>query len=92
MINFQFSQSPKTDIEKGTKKGISYASAINNLTYVQACIRPDIACAKYIWISPTNLGIGKQPKKVRRYLQYSKNVILAFPRSNLSLSYWVFRF
>ena len=66
-------------------KAILYASAVESLQYAQVCTRPDIAFViELLGRYQSNLGIEhwRLVKKVLRYLQGTKGLMLMYRRSD----------
>ena len=66
-------------------KAISYASAIGSLMYTQVCTCPDIAFVISVlgrYLSNPGLSHQRVAKKVMRYLQGIKNLMLTYRRTN----------
>ena len=82
---FDLSQCPKLNIEKEQMANIPYASAVGSLMYAQVCTRPDIAFAVGMlgrYQSNPGLDHWRAAKKVMRYLQGTKNLMLTYRRSD----------
>jgi hypothetical protein len=78
-------QCPKNKYESDQMKSISYASAVRCLMYAQVCTRPDIAfITGLLGRFQTNPGLKhwQAIKKVLRYLQGTKNIMLTYRKSN----------
>ena len=66
-------------------KTISYASVIGSLMHAQVCTRPDISFVVGVsgrYLSDPGLSHQKAAKKVTRYLQGTKNLMLTYQQSN----------
>jgi hypothetical protein len=75
----------KNKYESDQMKSIPYASVIGSLMYAQVCIRPDIAfITGLLGRFQTNPGLKhwEAIKKVLRYLQGTKNIMLTYRKSN----------
>jgi hypothetical protein len=82
---FSLMQCPKNDVERNAMESIPYASVVRSLMYLQTCTKPDISFATgMLGRYQSNPGIDhwKAAKKVLRYLQETKNYMLAYRRSN----------
>ena len=82
---FSKSQYPQNDIERDRMKAIPYFSVVGNLMYAQVCPRPDIAfvvgmLGKYL--SDPDQSHWKAAKKVLRYLQDTKDLMLTYRHTN----------
>jgi hypothetical protein len=78
-------QCPKNEYEINQMKAVSYASAVGSLQYGQVCTWPDLAFVTgLLGRYQKNLGIEhwKLVKKVLRYLQGTKGLILTYRRSD----------
>lgn len=78
---FSLSQCPKNALEKEQMTSIPYASAVGSLMHALVCTRPDIAFAVgMLGRYQSNPGIEhwKAAKKVMRYLQGTKNLMLTY--------------
>ncbi|KAL6347380.1 hypothetical protein AAG906_018479 [Vitis piasezkii] len=82
---FSLHQYPKNELEKKDMERFPYASVVGSLMYAQVCTRPDIAyivgmLGRYL----SNLGMDhwKKAKRVRRYLQRTKDYMLTYHRSS----------
>lgn len=78
-------QCPRNEVERAAMKKYPYASAVGSLMYAQVCTRPDIAYAVSV-LSRFQSNPGKEhwqaAKKVMRYLQKTKHVMLTYKRSD----------
>jgi hypothetical protein len=75
----------KNKYESDQMKSIPYASVVGSLMYAQVCIRPDIAfITGLLGRFQTNPGLKhwEAIKKVLRYLQGTKNIMLTYRKSN----------
>jgi hypothetical protein len=78
-------QCPKNKYESDQMKSIPYASAVESLMYAQVCTRPDIAfIIGLLGKFQTNPGLKhwEAIKKVLRYLEGTKNIMLTYIKSN----------
>ncbi|RVX18724.1 Retrovirus-related Pol polyprotein from transposon TNT 1-94 [Vitis vinifera] len=83
---FSKAQCPQNDDEREEMRTIPYSSVVGSLMYAQVCTRPDIAfvvgmLGRYL----SNLGSQhwKAAKKVLRYLQGTKDLMLTYQRTSL---------
>jgi hypothetical protein len=78
-------QCPKNQYEIDQMKAVPYALAIGSLQYAQVCTRPDLAfITGVLGRYQANLGTEhwKMVKKVLRYVQGTKDLMLTYRRSN----------
>jgi hypothetical protein len=79
---FQF---PKNQYEIDQMKAVPYASAIGSLQYAQVCTRPDLAFITGVLgrfqVNP-DIEHWKMVKKVLRYMQGTKDLMLTYRRSD----------
>ena len=78
-------QCPKNQYEIDRMKAVPYASAVGSLQYAQVCTRPDLAFVTgLLGRYQKNPGIEhwKLVKKVLRYLQGTKGLMLTYRRSD----------
>ena len=76
---FSKGQYPQNDIERDQMKTAPYSSAVGNLMYVKVCTRLDIAFVVGLlgrYLSDLGQSHWKMAKKVLRYLQGTKNLML----------------
>ncbi|XP_042988660.1 secreted RxLR effector protein 161-like [Carya illinoinensis] len=65
---------------------IPYSSVVGSLMYAQVCTRPDIAYVVGVlgrYLSNPGLAHWKAAKKVLRYLQGTKDLVLTYQRSDI---------
>src|SRR5262249_10981328 len=73
------------DLEHKQMENIPYASVVGSLMYAQTCTRPDISFAVGMlgrYQSNPGLDHWKAAKKVLRYLQGTKDLMLTYRRSD----------
>jgi hypothetical protein len=78
-------QCPKNQYEIDQMKAVPYASAVGSLQYAQVCTRPDLAfITGVLGRYQSNPGIEhwKMVKKVLRYVQGTKDLMLTYKRSD----------
>lgn len=78
-------QCPKNEYEINQMKAVPYASAVGSLQYAQVCTRPDLAYVTgLLGRYQKNPGFEhwKLVKKVLRYLQGTKGLMLTYRRSD----------
>jgi hypothetical protein len=78
-------QCPKNEYEKEQMKTVPYASAVGSLQYAQVCTRPDLAFVTgLLGRFQSNPGIEhwKLVKKVLRYLQGTKGLMLTYRKTD----------
>jgi hypothetical protein len=78
-------QCPKNEYELNQMKSVPYASAVGHLQYAQVCTRPDLAYVTgLLGRFQSNPGVEhwKLVKKVLRYLQGTKDLMLTYRRSD----------
>ena len=66
-------------------KVVPYSSVVGNLMYAQVCTRPDIAFVVNVlgsYLSDLGQSHWKAAKKVLRYLQGTKDLMLTYRRTN----------
>ena len=78
---FSKGQCPQNDIERDQMKAVPYYSVVDSLMYAQVCTHPDIAfvvgmLGKYL--SDPGQSQWKGAKKVLRYLQGTKDLMLTY--------------
>ena len=81
---FSKSQCPYNDIERNQMKIVPYPSIVGNLMYVQVCTRLDIAFVVSVlgtYLSDPGQSHWKMAKKVLRYLQGIKDLMLTYQLS-----------
>ena len=69
------------DIERDQMTAVSYSSVVDNLMYAQVCTRPDIAFVVSVlgrYLSDPGQSHWKVTKKVLRYLQGTKDLMLTY--------------
>ena len=74
-------QCPQNDIERDQMKAIPYSSVMGNLMYAQVCTLPDIAFVVGMlgsYLSDPGQCHWKAAKKVLRYLQGTKDLMLTY--------------
>ena len=79
-------QCPRNQYELDQMKSVPYASAVGSLQYAQVCTRPDLAFVTgLLGRFQSNPGIEhwKLIKKVLRYLQGTKGLMMTYRRSDL---------
>jgi len=82
---FGLFQCPKNELEKSEMKNIPYASVVGSLMYAQTCTRPDISFAVGIlgrFQSNPGMEHWKAAKKILRYLQGTKNLMLTYRKTD----------
>ncbi|KAL8153044.1 hypothetical protein V2J09_010804 [Rumex salicifolius] len=82
---FSKMQCPRNELERKEMDRIPYASVVGSLNYVQTCTRPDISFAVGMlgrYQSNPGMDHWKAAKKVLRYLQGTKEVMLTYKRSD----------
>ena len=82
---FSKGQCPHNDIERDQMKEISYSSIEGSLMYAQVCTCPDIAFFVSMlgrYLSDTGQSHWKAAKKVLRYLQGAKDLMLTYRRTD----------
>ncbi|RVW55396.1 Retrovirus-related Pol polyprotein from transposon TNT 1-94 [Vitis vinifera] len=83
---FSKAQCPQNDDEREEMKTIPYSSAVGSLMYAQVCTRPDIAFVVGMlgrYLSNPGSQHWKAAKKVLRYLQGTKDLMLTYQRTSL---------
>ena len=78
-------QCPKNEYELNQMRSVPYASAVGSLQYAQVCTRPDLAFVTgLLGRFQSNPGVEhwKLVKKVLRYLQGTKSLMLTYKRSD----------
>ena len=78
-------QCPHNDIERDQMKAISYSLVVGSLMYAQACTRPNIAFVISVlsrYMSDLGQSHWKAAKKVLRYLQSTKDLMLTYQRTD----------
>ena len=74
-------QCPQNDIERDKMKAIPYYSIVGSLMYAQVCIRLDITFVVKVfgrYLSDPGQSHWKATKKVLRYLQGTKDLMLTY--------------
>ncbi|KAL0386504.1 UNVERIFIED_CONTAM: Retrovirus-related Pol polyprotein from transposon TNT 1-94 [Sesamum latifolium] len=87
-INVYTRSAQGNDLEWEQMKDIPYASAIGSLMYAQVCTRPDIAFAVGMlgrYQSNPGLDHWRAAKKVMRYLQWTKDMLMYRRTKNLEV-------
>ncbi|XP_074265764.1 secreted RxLR effector protein 161-like [Silene latifolia] len=82
---FSKMQCPRNELERKEMERIPYASVVGSLNYVQTCTRPDISFAVGMlgrYQSNPGMDHWKAAKKVLRYLQDTKQLMLTYRRSD----------
>jgi len=82
---FSLMQCPNNELERKEMEQIPYAYVVGSLMYAQTCTRPDINFVVGMlgrYHSNPGLDHWKIAKKVLRYLQGTKNHMLAYRRSD----------
>ncbi|RVW77281.1 Retrovirus-related Pol polyprotein from transposon TNT 1-94 [Vitis vinifera] len=77
---------PQNDDEKEEMRTIPYSSLVDSLMYAQVCTRPDIAFIVRMlgrYLSNPESQHWKTAKKVLRYLQGTKDLMLTYQRTNI---------
>ncbi|RVW62328.1 Retrovirus-related Pol polyprotein from transposon TNT 1-94 [Vitis vinifera] len=83
---FSRAQCPQNDDEREEMRTIPYSSVVGSLMYAQVCIHPDIAFVVGMlgrYLSNPRSQHWKAAKKVLRYLQGTKDLMLTYQRTNL---------
>ncbi|RVW45757.1 Retrovirus-related Pol polyprotein from transposon TNT 1-94 [Vitis vinifera] len=83
---FSKAQCPQNDDERKEKRTIPYSSLVGNLMYAQVCTRLDIAFVVGMlgrYLSNPGSQHWKAAKKVLRYLQGTKDLMLTYWRTNI---------
>ncbi|RVW64514.1 Retrovirus-related Pol polyprotein from transposon TNT 1-94 [Vitis vinifera] len=83
---FSRAQCPQNDDEREEMRTIPYSSVVGSLMYAQVCTRPDIAFVVGMlgrYLSNPGSQHWKAAKKVLRYLQGTKDLMLTYQRTNL---------
>ena len=83
---FSKAQCPQNDDEREEMKTIPYSSVVGSLMYAQVCTRPDIAFVVGMlgrYLSNPGSQHWKAAKKVLRYLQGTKDLMLTYQRTSL---------
>jgi hypothetical protein len=78
-------QSPRNQYEIDQMKSVPHASTVGSLMYAQVCTRPDLAfVTRMLGRYQKNPGIDhcNGIKKALRYIQGTKNLMLAYERSD----------
>jgi hypothetical protein len=78
-------QCPKNQYEKDQMKAVPYASAVGSLQYAQVCTRPDLAFVTGLlgrFQSNPGTEHWKLVKKVLRYLQGTKGLMLTYRKTD----------
>ena len=78
-------QCPKNEYEAAQMKSIPYASAVGSIMYAQVCTRPDLAFVTgMLGRFQSNPGSEhwKLAKKIFRYLQGTKDLMLTYKKSD----------
>ena len=78
-------QCPRNQYELDQMKAVPYASAVKSLQYAQVCTRPDLAFVTRLlgrFQSNPRIEHWKLIKKVLRYLQRTKGLMLTYRRSD----------
>jgi hypothetical protein len=76
-------QCPRNQYELNQMKVVPYASAVGSLQYAQVCTRPDLAYVTGLlgrFQSNPGLDHWKLVKKVLRYLQGTKGLVMTYKR------------
>ena len=82
---FSRGQYPQNDNERDQMKTVPYTSAIGSLMYAQVYTRPDFAFVVSVlgrYLSDPRLSHWSAAKKVIRYLQGTKDLMLTYRRTN----------
>ena len=85
MIDFSKGQCLQNDIERYQKKAVPYPSVVGSLMYAQVCTRPNIAFVVSVlgrYLSDPCQSHWKMDKKVLRYLQGTKDLMLTYQRTD----------
>ncbi|RVX10854.1 Retrovirus-related Pol polyprotein from transposon TNT 1-94 [Vitis vinifera] len=83
---FSKAQCPQNDDEREEMKTIPYSSVVGSLMYAQVCTCPDIAFVVGMlgrYLSNPGSQHWKAAKKVLRYLQGTKDLMLTYQRTSL---------
>jgi hypothetical protein len=83
--SFEEFQCPKNQYEIDQMKAVSYASAVGSLQYAQVCTRPDLAFITGVlgrYQENPSIENWKMIKKVLRYVQGTKDLMLTYRISN----------
>ncbi|RVW61973.1 Retrovirus-related Pol polyprotein from transposon TNT 1-94 [Vitis vinifera] len=83
---FSKAQCPQNDDEREEMRTIPYSSLVGSLMYAQICTRPDIAFFVGMlgrYLSNPESQHWKATKKVLRYLQGTKDLMLTYRRTNI---------
>ncbi|XP_042966696.1 secreted RxLR effector protein 161-like [Carya illinoinensis] len=80
---FSKSQCPQDDNERTQMQMVPYSSVVDSLMYAQVCTQPDIAYVVGRYLSDPGLAHWKATKKVLRYLQGTKDLVLTYWRSDI---------
>ncbi|RVW29447.1 Retrovirus-related Pol polyprotein from transposon TNT 1-94 [Vitis vinifera] len=83
---FSKAQCPQNNDEREEMKTIPYSSVVGSLMYAQVCTRPDIAFVVGMlgrYLSNPGSQHWKAAKKVLRYLQGTKDLMLTYQRTSL---------
>ena len=78
-------QCPRNNYESAQMKSIPYASIVGSIMYAQVCTRPDLAFVTGMlgrYQSNPGLDHWKAAKKVLRYLQGTKGLMLTYEKSD----------
>jgi hypothetical protein len=78
-------QCPKNQYEIDQMKTVPYASAVGSLQYAQVCTRPDLAFITVVlgrYQANSSIEHWKLVKKVLRYVQGTKDLMLTYRRSD----------
>jgi hypothetical protein len=78
-------QSPKNQYEIDQMKSVPYASAIGSLMYAQVCTHPDLDFVTGMlgrYQKNTGISYWNGIKKVLRYIQGTKGLMLTYERSD----------
>ena len=82
---FSKDQCPRNDYERNKMKTTPYASAMGSLMYAQVCTHPDTTFVVGVlgrYLSNPGLSHWRAAKKVMRYLQGTKDLMLTYRRTN----------
>ena len=82
---FSKGQCPQNDIERDQMKVVPYSSVMGSLIYAQVCTRLDIAFIVGLlsrYLSDPGQSYWKAAKKVLRYLQGTKDLMLTYRRTD----------
>ena len=80
---FSKAQCPHNDVERDQIKAVPYASVTGSLMYAQVCTRPNIVFIVGVpgrYLSDPRQSHWKAAKKVLRYLQGTKDLMLTYRR------------